>query len=732
MTEREWLNENQLSLDIWHKKYQIGGETFEEWLDRVSGGDKDVRELIRDKKFIFGGRTLSNRGVPNSGSYSNCYSEGYVPDSLEGIMKVNADLAMTYKAQGGQGLSLSKIRPKGTLIGNRFKSDGIVPFMEMFNRTTESISQGGSRKGALLMSIDIWHKEAPTFISIKRDLNRINKANLSVEIDDSFMSYIATHRTDPVHVSRTYEGKEVEYDVDVQNLYNLICESALKSAEPGIIFTNRFRNYNLMEFVDEYQVETCNPCGEQPLCKFGACNLSSINLSRYVVHPYTEDSYFDFKSLKKDIPVIVRAMDNVLEENTSRHALAEQREMAKRFRNIGIGIMGLADMFVKLGITYGSKKSIEYTENLMKFLFRETVYASSNLAEERGNFPGYSNKVWDSDIIKNAFSESEIMDLKGKDSLRNCSLLSIAPTGSIGTMLNVSTGCEPFFALEYNRRTESLNGEETTYKVEVETVEEYRKITGNQGKLPECFVTSNTIHYKSRIEVQAALQKYVDTAISSTINLDKDTTLEDIKDLYLYCWEKGLKGCTIFVDGSRDAILSTETRKKPIDIPNTLAPKRPKDLECDCYTIKSQGENFVVCVGLLDNQPYEVFVFRLTNWLKLPQHKGIITKVEKGKYSLNSDFLHIDNLLDTDINIEEKAATLYSSMLLRHGIGIKYIIKTAKKVNQNISSFSSAMCRVLGKYLPSEVEGKCPECGSDLVHEGGCTHCTNCFWSRCE
>ena len=186
MTVQEWLGaENQLGIDIWTKKYRYNEETFDQWLDRVSGGDEELRQLIVDKKFLFGGRTLANRGT-DRGSYSNCYSEGYVPDSLEGIMDVAKNIAMTYKAQGGQGISLSKIRPKGSMIGDKFKSDGIVPFMEIFNTVTESVSQGGSRKGALLMSLDINHPEIETFMTIKSDLKRINKANLSVEIDDDF------------------------------------------------------------------------------------------------------------------------------------------------------------------------------------------------------------------------------------------------------------------------------------------------------------------------------------------------------------------------------------------------------------------------------------------------------------------------------------------------------------------------------------------------------------------
>jgi ribonucleoside-diphosphate reductase alpha chain len=238
----KWLNENQLSYDIWNNKYRNGNESFENWVCRVSGANDKIADLIVKHKFLFGGRTLANRGIENSGSYSNCYSIGYVPDSLEGIMDVASKIALTFKAQGGQGLSLSKIRPKGSLIKNKYPSDGIVPFMHIFNTVTESISQGGSRKGALLMSIDATHPEALTFIKIKENPNEITKANLSVECSNDFM-----WRTD--------------LDSNYTEIFNAICESAWKSAEPGLIFTDRFRNYNLMEYVNDYQIETCNPCG---------------------------------------------------------------------------------------------------------------------------------------------------------------------------------------------------------------------------------------------------------------------------------------------------------------------------------------------------------------------------------------------------------------------------------------------------------------------------------------
>ena len=394
--------------------------------------------------------------------------------------------------------------------------------------------------------------------------------------------------------------------------------------------------------------------------------------------------------------------------------------------------MGLADMLIKLGLTYGSISALGITQEIYKTIAQAAIEKSLSLAINEGMYPECNPKLLsESSFINSVGLSSSIIEDISKYGLHNSQLLTCAPTGSIATMLQVSTGVEPNFALHYTRKTQSLNGTDTYYEVNAKIVEDYySSVEAKEKSLPEYFVESKDIAPIDRIKMQGVLQKYTDASISSTINLPKESTIDDVYNIYLEAWKNGLKGVTVYRNGCyREGILTTE---KPIDIPNTLAPKRPEDLECDCYTIKSQGENFVVCVGLLDNQPYEVFVFRLTNWLKLPQHKGTITKVEKSKYRLNSEFLHIDNLLDTDINVEEKAATLYSSMLLRHGINIKYIIKTAKKVNQNITSFSSAMCRVLSKYVPVEKEGKCPECGSDLIHEGGCTHCTNCEWSRCE
>ena len=774
MTEQEeWLENNQLSLDIWSKKYRYKDETFDQWLDRVSGGNSEIKRLIREKKFLFGGRTLANRGIPNSGSFSNCYSIGYVPDSLDEIMDVAHKIAMTFKAQGGQGLSLSKIRPKGSLIAGQYPSDGIVPFMNIFNTVTESVSQGGSRKGALMMSIDAWHPEAETFIKIKEDLNKINKANLSVELNDQFMKFAEAGMTGELEV------KGQNYYVEPKKIFNTICESAWKSAEPGILFVDRLRNYNLMEFVDDYQIETTNPCGEQPLPKHGACNLCSINVSEYVIDPYTPKARINYISLRDDIETIISEMDKVLEENLERHALPEQKEMAKKYRNIGCGIMGLADLFVKLGIRYGSADSIGIASNLMKFIFREAVKVSAANGRIYGNFPGYDSKVWSSNIIINAFTKDEIEELKKQNTLRNCSLLSIAPTGSIGTMLNISTGVEPFFALSFNRRTESMN--EETYKVEVKAVEEYRKATGNKGSLPSYFITSADIPWKERIDIQAALQEYCDTAISSTVNLPKETTIEDVKELYKYAWKKGCKGITIYRDGSRNPILSTEPTKeekisKEVSI-NTedaklqlevkhklqrgeivktgdhwLGLKRTLTtgcgtLHCEAFFDPNTGELRECYLSKGSTGGCNNFMIGLSRMISLASRGGVgINNIlDQLKSCGTCPSYAVRQATKKDTSKGSCCPVAVGNALRDMHKEIQDIICECKEGTPIVSNLAPTDKPVLGNIVKSipivnssyyttaeSTLEECPSCHEKtLIHQGGCVSCINCSWTRC-
>lgn len=732
MTEKEWLSENQLSLDIWHKKYQVNGETFEEWLDRVSGGNKDVRELIKDKKFIFGGRILASRGVTGRRvTYSNCYVITPPEDNIESIFNTAAKLARTYSYGGGCGIDISNLRPKGAIVHNAAKStSGAVSFMDLYSQVTGLIGQAG-RRGALMISISCKHPDIEEFINLKTKQGVCEKANISIRVSDDFME-AAIHDEDWITEFTSEETGTITKTFKARDLLKLLAKRNWEWAEPGMLYWDRITRYNMLNNDERFSYAGVNPCAEEPLPAGGSCLLGSINLSEFVLNPFTSEATIDYSSLVDAVKKAVRALNDVLDEGAALHPLEEQRNSVRNWRQIGLGTMGLADMLIKLGLTYGSVSALGMTQEVYKTIAQAAVGESLSLAIDKGMYPECNPKLLaESSFINSIGLPQSVIEDISKYGLHNSQLLTCAPTGSIATMLQVSTGVEPNFALKYTRKTQSLNGEDTYYEVDAKIVEDFFA-TPSKGlaTLPSYFVESKDIAPIDRIKMQGVLQKYTDASISSTINLPKEATVDDVYNIYIEGWKKGLKGVTVYRSGCyREGILTTE---KPIDIPNTLAPKRPKDLECDCYTVKSQGENFVVCVGLLDNQPYEVFVFRLTNWLKLPQHKGTITKVEKGKYSLNSDFLHIDNLLDTDINVEEKAATLYSSMLLRHGISIKYIIKTAKKVNQNITSFSSAMCRVLSKYLPVEVEGKCPECGSDLVHEGGCTHCSQCSYSKCE
>ena len=669
-------------------------------------------------------------------------------------MQASKDIAVTFKAQGGQGISLSKLRPKGCGINNgQFESDGIIPFMEIYNRTTESISQGGSRRGALMMSLDIWHKEAEDFIKIKSEEGRIQKANLSLEIDDEFMEcvkkYYETGEKITKHITKNYNDNIVEYDVIPIDLYKLMMEKAYDWAEPGCIYSNKFRNYNLMELCDEYQIETCNPCGEQPLPKHGACNLGSINLAEFVIKPFMKDAYFDAEGFRKAVEISVEALDTVLDENMKNHPLKEQRNMAYNYRNVGLGIMGMHDFLIKLGITYGSEDSKVTIDNVMDLMFRTAFITSSNLARTKGAFPNYTHKVLSSHIVKKHFTENELVSLGVyENGIRNCSLLSIAPSGSIGTMLNISTGCEPLFQISYKRKTESLKGKDEYYEVFAGIANEFFRETGN-NELPEFFNTSADIKWKDRVDIQSVLQKHVDTAISSTINLPNKCTLEEIEKLYLYSWEKGLKGVTIFRDGcKRVGILTTDSSNKNDD---TSSKEEPKKLErgmiikVDNNTVGKErhlttGCGSLHCAAFFDpitGDLLETYLSKgssggcqsnlaaVSRLMSLSARAGVDveTIVDQLKSCMSCPAYAVRSATKHDTSKGNCCPTAVGNALIEMYKEMQAEINDDNIEKETVTKTNS---------VKSVSKMKCPECGDDLVPVGGCFNCKSCHYTKCD
>lgn len=753
MTVNEWLgNDNQLGIDIWQKKYQHNNESFDAWLDRVSDGDAAIRKLIADKKFLPGGRIMSNIGVDDDkSSMMNCYSRGFVEDDYNDIMQAAVDIGKTFKAQGGQGLSLTKLRPKGTPIGDKYESDGIIPFMKIYNEVTEGTSQGGARKGALLISLDAWHKEAMNFITIKSKEGLIEKANISLEIDDEFMQAVDKYYKsgEIVEVTRkcNYSGHEVEYNVTPIDIFKAMVYNNYDWGDPGCLFVNRFRNYNIMQYVDHYQIETCNPCGEQPLPKNMACCLSSINLAEFVVNPYTQDCYFDFPGFIYAIQHGVKYLDHIVDINASRHPLKEQQENSLNYRNIGLGVFGYGSMLMKMGIKYGSTDAQTLTDDIFSLLFRRAVIESSDLARQYGTFPLYDERVWDSEIIRKHFNEEEI-ELFRQDGLRNCSLISIAPTGSLSTMLGETGGCEPEFAISYTRRTVGLtDNEDHYYKVYCKSAREYMAMHNltDEDELPSYFVGSADIDPFRRVEIQSIMQHHVDTAISSTVNLPEDATLSLMERIYLDAWRYGLKGLTIFRNNCKKVgILTTgsnteNTQEEPIkklergDIivasDNVIGLKRK--LMTGCGSLH--------CTAFFDPESGDL----LETYLSKGSTGGCLN-------SLTGLSRMISLAARSGVAIEDIADQLDST-----GVCPSYAVRSATKkdtskgsccpvaIGKALMDMYYEMQASISNYVSNSTTNNepmsqqnyngpvCPECGEPLIFEGGCNICKNCGYSKC-
>lgn len=835
MTELEYFRGDELAASTWRNKYAAEGEQtpddthwrMAEEFARIESkyqwnesnrmklsnygyqrawlNSRDIYELFKDFKYIIpGGSVMSGCGTGALVSLSNCFVIGSPKDSYAEIMKTRSQQAQLMKRRGGVGYDLSQLRPRGAKVNNAARSStGAASFMDVCSDITNEVAQNG-RRGALMLSMSINHPDIEEFITKKQDLTKVTGANISVKVTDEFMQavendkdYILRFPVDE-SVPQGLMIEEMPYNelwffsdddhpnsffkkVRARELWNTLMHCAWNTAEPGIMFEGAMHNYSPDGVYPDFKMVGTNPCGEIPMGPFDSCRLIHINLSSYIVDPFTDKAHIDEELLYMHsyeamrladdlVDLEIEAVDRIIDtvkndtDDTEFKLWSRIKETAIQGRRAGLGFTGLADAIAMLGLKYDSNEGISQVGQLMKVMFKGQLDSNIDMAIERGAFPAWnpvveaeSNSDWLKFIRNNHLETWLKMAQFGR---RNISWSTVAPTGTVSIMAGTSSGIEPIFLPFYQRKRKCMSesdrvdyvdkvGEKYTLftvvhpnlkRWAVETLN-YSESEVNEWSLgvwkevwkesPYYGSTAPEIDWRQRVKLQGVVQKYITHSISSTVNLAKETTEEEIADIYIEAWKQGLKGITIYRDGCREGVLTQV--EKPKTIEGRQAPKRPKELEADAYLIKAKGEQFIILVGMLESKPYEIFAFRPRNPISFKPHKGVITKVSKMHYSFTSDVFHIDNLELANENVEENAATLYSSMLLRHGVDIKYIVKTAKKVNDNITSFSSAMCRVLSKYIPNEeIKGEvCPDCGGTLIRENGCVHCSSCGWSRC-
>lgn len=545
--ENPWADNDERQ-DLILSKYLLPGEDKKAFIKRIAFGRSSLEKIFRHKEAIFGGRNLYAIGREGNITGSNCYVATDPEDNLESIYHVDYMIARTYSYGGGQGLNLSKLRPKGAKVNNSSNTTpGVMVFAEKYSHTTLNTQQD-NRRGALMLVLNVDHPDIIDFVTTKLDLSKINGANISIALNDDFMIAVRDDKDWTMHFETPYQL--IEKKLKARDLAELIGYSAHTMGDPGIMFIDRMNAYHFLSEYEDVVFTATNPCGEQPLAANGSCNLGSVNLNAFVRNPFTDEAYFDFDRFAFVVTEMIHSLDELLTMLGDRHALQEQREHVKEYREIGLGVMGLADLALSMKLPYGSEVFIKFLDQLMRFMLNTAAKASALNAKELGAFPKYDyDKVSKSKFYQDTI-DKDTDELIKKHGLRNSRLLSIAPTGSISNILGVSGGVEPFFQLNYTRRITSMFENEKVITVWEKTPLALAKAMNiDPEKLPSwAEITSQNIDFMDRANVQATIQKYVDTAISSTFNLPNSATVQDVIDIYMTAWEKGLKGATVFRD----------------------------------------------------------------------------------------------------------------------------------------------------------------------------------------
>ena len=711
--------------------------------------EKKFYSILEDFKFTPGGRIMHGAGREDiTTTLNNCYVVGIKDDSINSIYRTIQEEARTYKFGGGCGHDLSVLRPSGAEInGTGGESCGPVGFMNLFSENTNTIAQHG-RRGANMQTLRIDHPDIEKFISIKSDdINMVKYSNISVLLTHEFMDAVEKDSD----FDLKYENK-VYSTIKAKELWEKIIDCAHSSAEPGLLFWDTMTDYHNAEYCSP--LVSTNPCAEQPLPDGGCCNLGSVNLERYV----DEKGNFMIEEFKDTIGIATRFLDNVIDYNLDRHALDTQKENAQNDRRVGLGILGLGDMLVRMGIKYDSEDALQTIDQVMK-IFCDTAYeTSSDLAKEKGSFPyfkwsGYRKSKFVKNLPKN------LRDKIKEDGIRNSTVLTVPPTGSGAIVARVTSGIEPIFATSYKRRVKKNDGfgrEFDEYKVYHPIIE---KLFGDDENLPSHVVTAHDIDPYFRVKLQGVIQKYIDSSISSTVNLHQDIKKETVADIYITAYKANLKGITVYREGSREGILITDDNKKDdktqeeaslaINNQDEKKPRiRPNETVGITRRMRTGEGQLYITINQDDNGLCEVFTTigkaggnaaaqseAISRLISLALRSGIdpnaIVKQLKGISGPNptwedgrlilstpdaigkalDDYLREDNnsgqALDNNPESKKSPITMATS-------------EEVNDLNEQVTDFTF-------KNIST-----CPDCGSSVMHEAGCVTCPGCGFSKCE
>ncbi len=758
--------------------------------------EEKIYNLFKDFKYVIPqGSVMAALGNKEIiASLSNCVVVPPVVDSYGGIMYTDEQLVQLFKRRCGVGVDISKLRPNRAKVSNAAgTTTGAVSFMERFSNTTREVAQNG-RRGALMLTIDIAHPDVEDFITVKQDLSKVTGANISIRLSDEFMKAVVadTEYTHRFPIEATPEEAEYTKTVQAKELWNTIIECAHNTAEPGLIFWDRQHWYSTSSVYPEFENSSTNPCSEIAMQGGDSCRLIAINLYSFVENPFTDKAKFNYEKFYETAYESQRLMDDLVElelEHVDRildkiendpepnyikqneiHTWKLLQETGRKGRRTGLGFTALADAVAALGLKIDSEEALLAVDEIMKTKLQAEFDSSIDMSIERGSFEAW-NPVYEQESEFVQMLEKEFKPLYErmmKYGRRNISISTVAPTGTLSMLAQTSSGIEPVFLAHYKRRRKvNVNDPNVTISFVDEMGDSWEEFDVYHPKLKTWMETSGSedisqspyagstapeIDWIKRVEMQSLVQKYTTHSISSTINLPNDVEVSKVGEIYIESWKQGLKGITVYRDGSRSGVLVSADEKKEEKEETTnefVQKKRPKKLEAELLKFQNNHEKWLAVVGLMDGKPYEIFTGKMEDAFNLPSYvtKGWVIKNKIDEDKTTYDFQYIDKDgypitiggLSRSFDKEFWNYAKLISGILRYQMPINEIVDLISDLNlydENINTWKNGVARALKKYIPNGTtvtDKACPSCGDKegMVYEEGCLNCKSCGHSKC-